>query len=278
MTDYYYLISSLPKIGLGEKHDKLDFYSVYNTILENVTASDKKLLQYLIYPNDNKNLIAAITHRYKKPIVFHYFHQPSVFSKDVIYDFTNQFDQLPHYMQEFFEDCKEDFAVVPVLELEKVLLGRFYQEVFATGDEFLEKYYSFQLNLRNIAIALNSRLYGFYPQDEIIGESPINRQLIKSTASDFNLGNEFPFIENLSEALNSKDPNYISHQYDTILWNHIDEIVSFSFFNTHKLMGYVAHLLIIKRWMDLNKEEGRKRLDELTNKAMENFELPQLHK
>jgi hypothetical protein len=278
MTDYYYLISSLPKLGLDEKHDKLDFDAVFQTILENVSDSDKKLLQYLIYPNDNKNLTTAISLKFKKPVLFHTFHQPSVIPKEVIFDFLNQVDQLPRYMQEFVDICKEDFAVVSLSELEKVLLGLFYKEVFATGDEFLKKYYYFELNLRNITIALNSRLYGYYPQDEIVGTSPINLQLIKSTASDFNLGTEFPFVDDLSEAISSKDPGYLAHYYDRILWNYIDEIISFSYFNTHKLLGYTAQLLLIKRWMSLDKEEGRKRLDELTNKVMEKFELPQLHK
>jgi hypothetical protein len=277
MADYFYLISSLPKIGLGEKHDKLDFDEVYRTILENVSSGDEKLLRYMVYPNDNKNLIAAISRKYNKRIV-HHFRQPSILPIEAMQDFHHHSGQMPHYMQVFLEENSEVLADAPISVLERKLLILFYKEVLETGDDFLVKYYQYELNLKNIVVALNSRLFGYPIHDEIIGENIINQQLIKSTASDLNIGHEFPYVESLSEALSSKDPNHLEYQIDSLLWNYIDDQVSFAFFSTYRLLGYTAQLLMIKRWMDLNKEEGKNRLNSLTQKVMENFKLPQLQK
>ena len=278
MADYYYLISSLPTLWFDEKHDKIDFDSIMQTIRENLSTDDRKLFNYLLYPNDNKNLIRSLSLKYKKHEIFHQFYQPAAVPEDVMSDFNQHSDQLPSYMQTFIEDNHDKLQDMKVSEWEKLLLKYFYQEVLSTGDEFLTKYYAFELNLKNIIATINSRTYGLQTHHELVGEEAINQQLIKSAAADFNLTNEYPFINELSEAINTKNPDLIEYQVQKILWHFIDELAGFSFFNTHRLLGYVVQLLMIRRIFNLKKEEGKERLNELTNKMMENFELPQLQK
>lgn len=278
MKDYYYLIASLPKLEFGKKYDKLEFDAVYQTIVENLSSSDKQLFNYLIFPNDNINLLTAIAKKHNKKSPFFYFHEPAIYSEEVIKDYQKNSNILPSYMKEFIEENEDDFVDISFSEIEKRLLNYFYNAVLDLGDEFLAKYYDFVLNLRNIAVAYNGRLYDYNIADELISDKEINRQLRKSSASDLGLSDEYPFIEFLSEAFNSKDTGQLENQIDKITWEYVDDLVRFTFFNTYKVFGYTIHLLMVKRWKSLDKEEGKKRLDHLIDRMMENFELPQLHK
>lgn len=274
MNNYYYLLASLPTLRFGE-HNRFDFNEVYQTILTNLAPSDRDTLNYLIYQNDNKNLILVISEKIKVPSPFPRFQQPSILPMEVLADYRKYAYLAPGYMRNFIEDYDEEFLSSDIADLERILLNYFYAAALHTGDSFLEKYFSFELDLRNIMTALNSRFFNFHLPNEVLGENEVNSRLIRSAAADFGLSAEFPFIESLSEAFRAKDPHRIGFISDEVRWNHVEEITRFSSFNFHGVMGYMAKALIIKRWMDLDQDEGRKRLNEITTRVMKNFELPQ---
>lgn len=275
MNDYYYLIASLPKLSFPE-FPKFEFDSVYEIIVNNLSASDRELFNKLIYPNDNKNLIAAIARNQNKVSPFYQFEQPSVLNQETINNFQKLPGSFPDYMKSFIEDNREEIATKDISELEKHLLEIFYQEMLASKDSFIRDYYAFELDLKNIVTAINCRKYEFEIDHEILGEGLLQQQLKRNSASDFGLSIEYPFMDSLVEAMDSGEPNRLESQINGILWNHVDEMVRFSFFNTHKVFAYGVHLLIAKRWTQLDPEEGKKRREELIDKIMEKFELPQL--
>ena len=54
---YYYLISGLPEVKLSDAKAKYDINEITQSILSSLSAKDAKLFGYLIYQNDNKNLV-----------------------------------------------------------------------------------------------------------------------------------------------------------------------------------------------------------------------------
>ena len=57
---YYYLIAGLPELLLEKKEYKIDFNLLFNEIISNLDTADYNYFKYIIYLNDNKNLVTAI--------------------------------------------------------------------------------------------------------------------------------------------------------------------------------------------------------------------------
>jgi hypothetical protein len=277
MKDYYYLLSSLPDLSWGKEKYNLDPDAAILTIRENLEGRDLKLFHYLLYPNDNRNLISAIAQKRKLRSPFGYFYQPAVFPEEVITSYSRNQDQLPDYMKKFLEDLEGNRSGDSIRSLEKLLFDLFYQEVRATGDDFLQRYFEFEKTLRKIVTAINGRKYSFPVAEELWGEDELNQKLTRGSASDFGLSEEYTFIPALLDASDNKDPLVSERLYDQLLWEYVDELVKFSFFNTHKVLGYTVHLLMVYRWMHLSEEEGQEKLNTMVQEIMQQINLPELN-
>ena len=82
MGSYYYLISGLPEVKLSDAKAKYDINEITQSILSGLNAKDAKFFKYLIYQNDNKNLVSAIAKQKGlfTPYIEHI--EPSTYSKE----------------------------------------------------------------------------------------------------------------------------------------------------------------------------------------------------
>jgi hypothetical protein len=276
MKDYYYLISSLPDLHWGKEKYNIDPDAIIASIRENLSGRDLKLFQYLLFPNDNRNLISAVAQKRNLQSPFGFFYQPAVLPEEVISNYSKNQDQLPEYMGVFLEEVEGNRPDDNIRSLERLLNELFYREVEASGDEFLQSYYGFESTVRKIMTAINSRKYSFDISKELWGEDEIIQKLRKGAASDFGLAEEYTFIPLLLDLSEIVDPVALEEQYDELLWDHVAELVKFSFFNTHKVLGYTVHLLMVNRWMRLSAKEGEKRLYAMVDEIMQQIILPEL--
>lgn len=277
MKDYYYLLSAVPHLSLDkETYGRIHFDEVFELITENISRSDVNAFNYLLYQNDNLNLISAIARHHRKPVPHHMFHFPSVFGQEVMHDYEKNYILFPDYMYDFVEMHQEEFAARSIALLEQWLLAAFYREAAHHEDEFIRAYFGFERDLRNIITAFNCRTFGYNLQEQLIGESFLNQQLLRSSASDFGLTPQYPFIERLQPLIEEQQIPELEHFMDSLLWEHLDELTRFSFFNSHKLLAYTLKLFMIKKWSWLRPDKGQERLHNLIDRMMENFELPAL--
>lgn len=277
MKDYYYLLSAVPRLTLDEDtYQRIDFDAVFSLIKENISVSDGRKLNYLLYQNDNLNLVSAIARQHRKPVPHHMFHYPSVFDQEVMKDYERTYVLFPDYMHDFIEQYRDEFSARSIAFLEQRLLTAFYEEATDHEDDFIRAYFSFERDLRNIITAINCRKYGYNKEEQLIGSAYINQQLLRSSAADFGLTQEYPFIEELSYLINEQQTTELEYRMDSLLWEHLDELTRFANFNSHKLLAYTLKLFMIKKWSWLRPDKGRERLDHLIDHMMEHFELPAL--
>jgi hypothetical protein len=277
MKDYYYLLSAAPFLSLDEEtYGRINFDEIFELITENIFRSDVGALNYLMYQNDNLNLISAIARHHRKPVPHHMFHFPSVFGQEVMNDFEKSYMLFPDYMHDFVEVHREEFAARSVARLEQWLLTAFYREVTHHEDELIRAYFSFERDLRNIITAFNCRTFGYDLPEQLIGDAFLNQQLLRSSASDFGLTQQYPFIEQLQSLIEEQQIPELEHFTDRLLWEHLNELTRFSFFNSHKLLAYTLKLFMVKKWSWLKPDKGQERLHHLVDRMMENFELPAL--
>ena len=269
MGSYYYLISGLPEVKLSDSKAKYDINEITQNILSNLSDKDMKLFNYFIYQNDNKNLVNAIA--LSKGLFSPYFvHlEPSIFSKEEIQKYVN-LSNLPNYMVKFLEDNKNT-EWENIRHIENILLSLYYEEMIQTGNAFIREYALFMRNLKNILAALNGKALGFSGDEiskELIGDYPLIYALTKSSAADFGLGREIPYINSIIDTFNSSDkadPYNLENVECSLVNGFLDRLTSIKSFTTDNLFAYYINLTYAVSINGRNEEEGKKYLQTLVN-------------
>ena len=269
MGSYYYLISGLPEVKLSDSKAKYDINEITQNILSNLSDKDKKLFNYFIYQNDNKNLVNAIalSKGLFSPYSVHL--EPSIFSKEEIQKYAN-LSNLPNYMVKFLEDNKNT-EWENIRHIENSLLSLYYEEMIQIGNAFIREYALFMRNLKNILAALNGKALGFSGDEiskELIGDYPLISALTKSSAADFGLGREIPYINSIIDTFNSSDkadPYNLENVECSLVNGFLDRLTSIKSFTTDNLFAYYINLTYAVSISGRNEEEGKKHLQTLVN-------------
>lgn len=269
MGSYYYLISGLPEVKLLDSKAKYDINEITQNILSNLSDKDMKLFNYFIYQNDNKNLVNAIalSKGLFSPYSVHL--EPSIFSKEEIQKYDN-LSNLPNYMVKFLEDNKNT-EWENIRHIENSLLSLYYEEMIQTGNAFIREYALFMRNLKNILAALNGKALGFSGDEiskELIGDYPLISALTKSSAADFGLGREIPYINSIIDTFNSSDkadPYNMENTECSLVNGFLDRLTSIKSFTTDNLFAYYINLTYAVSINGRNEEEGKKHLQTLVN-------------
>ena len=269
MGSYYYLISGLPEVKLSDSKAKYDINEITQNILSNLSDKDIKLFNYFIYQNDNKNLVNAIalSKGLFSPYSVHL--EPSIFSKEEIQKYDN-LSNLPNYMVKFLEDNKNT-EWENIRHIENSLLSLYYEEMIQTGNAFIREYALFMRNLKNILAALNGKALGFSGDEiskELIGDYPLISALTKSSAADFGLGREIPYINSIIDTFNSSDkadPYNMENTECSLVNGFLDRLTSIKSFTTDNLFAYYVNLTYAVSINGRNEEEGKKHLQTLVN-------------
>ena len=83
-------------------------------------------------------------------------------------------------------------------------------------------------------------------------------QLERSSAADFGLRGELPYIDAVIAAVND-EANLVEkeHKIDLIRWNEATELATFDYFDINTILSYLARVNIVARWTQLDAVRGR---------------------
>ena len=139
---------------------------------------------------------------------------------------------------------------------EKDLDADFYAAALRQRNRFLREYFRFDLNLRNAKVRyLNAQLGREPDQDVMTGEDP--------EAEDVDIdgfrftGGEFEEALKVDNILAEKDLVSREKGLDDLLWDKIDSLATFHYFDIEAVLAYIAKLHIVTRWLNLDEEVGR---------------------
>ena len=120
----------------------------------------------------------------------------------------------------------------------------FYVRALAHKNRFLREWFSFDLDLRNTTVAyLNRQLRREEDRDMIVLEG-------REEA-------EFPEQATAEAILQGIDILKRERGLDDLRWSKVDEITIQDYFDIEAILGFVAKLKIIDRWLQLDPETGR---------------------
>ena len=120
----------------------------------------------------------------------------------------------------------------------------FYRQILRHKNRFLREWFRFDLDLRNATVGyLNHQLHRAPDHDKILLEE---REV-----------EEFPELEAAERILRGEDILQRERGLDELRWHKVDEITLLDYFDLETLLGYVAKLKIIDRWLQLDPDSGR---------------------
>jgi hypothetical protein len=279
-NSYYFLVAGLPDILLDNTKKAVSFTQFVDDISEQVNPADTSLLKILRFSFDNYNLINLLEKRAKE------FDDRGYFTKDELEQEIKLPELTPGYMQLFLENYKEDKMAFPELSIDDQLNWLFYEEMTTHSNEFIRDWFSFDLDLRNIIAGFNCRQImdeknnnsnNISISNSVICQNDVSELILKSNAPDFSLSNRFPWIEKLESI---KEGNLIDYEknIDTIKWETLNELITFSYFQIETVLAYCIKVEIVERWQAMEAEAGRQKLELLLTELNSGFNIPEYFK
>ena len=139
---------------------------------------------------------------------------------------------------------------------DKELNADFYAAALKHRNRFLREFFRFDLNLRNAKVRyLNAQLGRDPDMDVMTGEDP--------EAEDVDIdgfrftGGEFEEAAKVDAILAVTDLVAREKGLDDVLWDKIDSLSTFHYFDIEAVLAYIAKLHIVTRWLNLDEEVGR---------------------
>ena len=125
----------------------------------------------------------------------------------------------------------------------------FYRSMLSHPNAFLREFFRFDLNLRNAKVRYLNESFGRPSDKDIFLED----------------GEGFEKADEVREILQTPDLLEREMALDRLTWKEIDGLNLFDYFNVNVLLGYIAKLKIIDRWLSLDERAGREMFKKLVD-------------
>ena len=190
-------------------------------------------------------------------------------------DFTPDWRQGEKSLDEYFEQVREllsakDNEVVDFIMrgFDKDQIGLdFYREALAYRIGFIRDFFQFDLNVRNQKVRYLNHALGRAPEKDVLS-------MRDPEAEDTGLEPEEPEFKEaaaLQSILEGNDILSRERGIDDLYWDKIDELTLFDYLNFDKILGVVAKMMIIRRWLILDEETGRAMFKKLVDEVRGTF-------
>ena len=190
-------------------------------------------------------------------------------------DFTPDWRQGDKSLDDYFEQMRELLSEKGNETISFIIKGfdknqigfDFYKEALAHRMGFIREFFQFDLNVRNQKVRYLNQALGRDAEKDILS-------MRDPEAEDTGLEPEEPeFKESarLQAILEGNDILSRERGIDDLYWDKIDELTLFDYLNFDKILGVVAKMMIIRRWLILDEETGRAMFKKLVDEVRGTF-------
>ena len=273
---YYHLVSSLPRPRSDQRDAEIDLKNIQAHIRENLTTEDDRLFCYLLYRNDNQNLlnILARLDGLWDP-ESQTFHEPAAFTHQQLEEGLHGSFDLPDYMQEFLTAYHAGQLPTDRRPRANLLKDLYYRESLQQPHSFLANYFGFKRDLKNIVAALNARKFKRPVHEVLVGDYDLTEMIRQSNEKDFGLSREYAFVPDLEDLLANGEAGQLEEYIDRLLWDFMNEHLAHEYFSSARVFSYFIKLSLGHRWLPLEQKAGKDRLEELIQHVLSRASWPQ---
>ena len=271
--NYYCLVAGLPDLFFNESKQGFSSLDFRNELQYQLSKTDLELVKLLYLPNDNKNLLNLLFEK-NEP-----FNKLGNYEKEFLENQILQPVEIPNYMTRFLKWAKNLETRELNLQIENKLHSLFYEYALLTKNNFLNEWFKFELNIKNILTAFNCVQFNYSTEKHLIQVSQNNTVyslLISKRLKHELFEEELPFSDQIFRVAESNtSPEEKEKAIDKILWAYLDEQTFFHYFTIEKILSYIIKLGIIERWMKLDAETGKALLNKLIEELKLSYTFPE---
>ena len=248
MHNYYFVAPSLPALKFGESHD-ITFKELIYRLELNLSREDLKQVTVLRRVVDLQNIRALYSKQPLDPrgnLSEKQLDEALLVEADLpdyVFEFLNQFDENREKVRHFFG-----------------LLSRYYTREIPKQKGFLKKLLVLQHEMRIVIAALRAkkmkRNITEQLQFEDFTDPIIAHILAQKDMEDYDPPIEYQDLKNHLLA-SGEDP---WQQYKTVIeyeFERIEEMTGYPLFSLDWILGYVARLMLIERYYELDEDKGK---------------------
>lgn len=270
--DYIAFIAGLPEIAWDDRKLSLTVWEFREQLKDYISGKDKNMVDLFFLPNDNAQVVRLLNRQGADPAL------QTVYPLKVLEDEVSEPDKdIPEYLSGFIADFKEEHLKYEVAP-ENVLSWMYYDYMMKADNRLVREYAEYSMNLKNLVTALNARKYEMDVAKEVIGSNDFAIALRTSNAKDFGLSLDYPFVEKVTALMDSPDLVERERGLDLLIWDFLDEAVTFEYFSFERVISYMLRLMIVERWSKMSSESGRKVFMEMVEKFRRSFQFDEQFK
>ena len=140
---------------------------------------------------------------------------------------------------------------------DQMLNAEFYTAALAHKDVFIREFFRFDLNVRNAKVRYLNRALG----------RPVDKDTVILPSDD----TEFEEAAALEAVLNQNDILSRERGIDDLMWDKIDSLTTFNYFDIDAILGFITKLNIVARWFRLDEQSGREMFKKLVDEVRGTF-------
>lgn len=270
--NYIAFIAGLPEISWEDRKLSLTVADFREQLKDYIDGKDEKILDLFFLPNDNAQVLRLLRKQEPDPALL------TVFPLKVLEEEIQDPDKtIPAYLREFIVDFKEEHLKYE-LSAENVLSWMYYDFMRKADNALVREYATFSMNLKNLVTALNCRKYGLDISREVIGNNEFAVALRTSNAKDFGLSMDYPYVDKVIGLMENDNLVERERGLDLIIWNFLDEAVTFEYFSLERVISFMLKLMIVERWSKMSSASGRKVFMELIERFRQSFQFEEQFK
>ncbi|MBR5836805.1 MAG: DUF2764 family protein [Bacteroidales bacterium] len=190
-------------------------------------------------------------------------------------DFTPDWRQGEKSLDEYFEQMREllsakDNEILRFIArgFDKDQIGLdFYKEALSHRLGFIREFFQFDLDVRNQKVRYLNQALGRAPEKDLLSLRDPEEEETGLEPEE----NEFKESARLQSILEGSDILSRERGIDDLYWDKIDELTLFDYLSFDKILGIMAKMMIIRRWLILDEQTGREMFKKLVDEVRGTF-------
>ena len=265
--NYYCLIAGLPEISPDDKKLTLSVQELRTYLNDYLTKKEIDTINLFFYPNDNAQILRLLQKQEADPNL------QTVFTASQLEDEIQDPIFVPSYIKEYLLDLQNTDRDATNRLPEVELSERYWEFMLSQKNKFVKKYAEFSLNVRNLITALNCRKYNIDIEKEVIVDSHFTTQLKTSRTKDFELSNDYPYVDKVLDLFEKDNTAEREYKIDMLYWEFLDEETEHKYFTFDNVMAFMLKLMILERWSKMTTEQGKTIFRELLDRFKNEFQF-----
>jgi hypothetical protein len=273
--NYYCLVAGLPDLRIDETKGLFEPVELVAEIDPQLSPADRAYLRLLMAGYDNRNFLSYLR---KKDALL----DPSgSLNQDDWAQLVKIMDENDHpvderllpYWIDYYRMNHEDEIDAKGIAREDYLAGLYYSYAMKSDNEFVRRWFEFNLDLNNLLIAVMCRKHQLDVSTLVIGTNEIAAILRSSHARDYGISGLFDQLELVLRI--AEEPNLLEREkkLDALRWNWLEEQTFFNYFTVEKVLAFVLRTEMLHRWKLLSREQGEVVFRDLLESLKQGIEL-----